>query len=54
MITGIGSREFDAEGRYIRADFGKEDRAVYPRLLAVDNEIVVPVNTTGLSRRGIT
>nr|WP_144421100.1 cytochrome c oxidase subunit II [Ahrensia marina] len=24
----------------------KEDRSVYPRLLAVDNEVVVPVNTT--------
>ena len=29
-----------------RASFGKEDRAAYPRLLAVDNEVVVPVNTT--------
>jgi cytochrome c oxidase subunit II len=28
-----------------RASAGKEDRAVYPRLLAVDNEVVVPVNT---------
>ncbi|MBX3583793.1 MAG: cytochrome c oxidase subunit II [Rhizobiaceae bacterium] len=28
-----------------RAEAGKEDRAVYPRLLAVDNEVVVPVNT---------
>lgn len=28
-----------------RADAGKEDKAVYPRLLAVDNEVVVPVNT---------
>ena len=28
-----------------RAAAGKEDRAVYPRLLAVDNEVVVPVNT---------
>jgi cytochrome c oxidase subunit 2 len=28
-----------------RAAAGKEDRAVYPRLLAVDNEMVVPVNT---------
>jgi len=27
-----------------RAAAGKEDRAVYPRLLAVDNEMVVPVN----------
>lgn len=27
-----------------RAAAGKEDRARYPRLLAVDNEIVVPVN----------
>ncbi|MEZ5810742.1 MAG: cytochrome c oxidase subunit II [Rhizobiaceae bacterium] len=29
-----------------RAAAGKEDKAVYPRLLAVDNEIVVPVGTT--------
>ncbi|MBX3576006.1 MAG: cytochrome c oxidase subunit II [Rhizobiaceae bacterium] len=29
-----------------RASLGKEDRGVYPRLLAVDNEMVVPVNTT--------
>jgi len=29
-----------------RAQYGKEDLAVYPRLLAVDNEVVVPVNTT--------
>ncbi len=29
-----------------RAAAGKEDLAVYPRLLAVDNEMVVPVNTT--------
>jgi cytochrome c oxidase subunit 2 len=28
-----------------RAAAGKDDRAVYPRLLAVDNEMVVPVNT---------
>ncbi len=28
-----------------RAKAGKEDRALYPRLLAVDNELVVPVNT---------
>jgi cytochrome c oxidase subunit II len=28
-----------------RAAIGKEDRKVYPRLLAVDNELVVPVNT---------
>ncbi|MER9103008.1 cytochrome c oxidase subunit II [Mesorhizobium sp. M7A.F.Ca.US.010.02.1.1] len=28
-----------------RAGAGKEDRKVYPRLLAVDNELVVPVNT---------
>lgn len=26
-----------------RASLGKEDKAVYPRLLAVDNEVVVPV-----------
>ena len=29
-----------------RAGLGKEDKAVYPRLLAVDNEMVVPVDTT--------
>ncbi|WP_419913606.1 cytochrome c oxidase subunit II [Hoeflea sp.] len=29
-----------------RSDYGKEDRAEYPRLLAVDNEMVVPVDTT--------
>ncbi len=29
-----------------RASQGKEDMAAYPRLLAVDNEVVVPVNTT--------
>jgi cytochrome c oxidase subunit 2 len=29
-----------------RASYGKEDKAVYPRLLAVDNEIVVPIDTT--------
>ena len=29
-----------------RAGAGKEDMGTYPRLLAVDNEIVVPVNTT--------
>jgi cytochrome c oxidase subunit 2 len=29
-----------------RAATGKEDRKAYPRLLAVDNEMVVPVNTT--------
>ncbi len=29
-----------------RAAAGKQDLAVYPRLLAVDNEVVVPVNTT--------
>jgi len=28
-----------------RAGAGKEDRKLYPRLLAVDNELVVPVNT---------
>lgn len=28
-----------------RAAAGKEDRAVYPRLLAVDHEVVVPINT---------
>jgi len=29
----------------IRKEAGKQDLAVYPRLLAVDNEMVVPVNT---------
>lgn len=29
-----------------RADYGKEDMATYPRLLAVDNELVVPVGKT--------
>lgn len=29
-----------------RATYGKEDVAAYPRLLAVDNDIVVPVDTT--------
>ncbi|AYC99906.1 cytochrome c oxidase subunit II [Neorhizobium sp. NCHU2750] len=29
-----------------RAAAGKEDRAVYPRLLAVDNEMVIPVGKT--------
>lgn len=29
-----------------RAEYGKEDRAEYPRLLAVDNEMVVPVGMT--------
>jgi cytochrome c oxidase subunit 2 len=29
-----------------RAELGKEDIAQYPRLLAVDNEVVVPVDTT--------
>ena len=29
-----------------REALGKEDRELYPRLLAVDNEVVVPVNTT--------
>ncbi|QDZ03262.1 cytochrome c oxidase subunit II [Nitratireductor mangrovi] len=29
-----------------RAGLGKEDMAAYPRLLAVDNEVVVPVDTT--------
>lgn len=28
-----------------RATYGKEDKAAYPRLLAVDNDVVVPVNT---------
>lgn len=28
-----------------RKDAGKEDKVIYPRLLAVDNEVVVPVNT---------
>ena len=29
-----------------RAEYGKENKAVYPRLLAVDNEMVVPVGAT--------
>jgi cytochrome c oxidase subunit 2 len=29
-----------------RGDYGKEDVSAYPRLLAVDNEIVVPVDAT--------
>ncbi|MEZ2129315.1 MULTISPECIES: cytochrome c oxidase subunit II [unclassified Sinorhizobium] len=29
-----------------RAAAGKEDRSVYPRLLAVDNEMILPVNKT--------
>jgi cytochrome c oxidase subunit 2 len=29
-----------------RAAAGKEDRAVYPRLLAVDNEMIIPVGKT--------
>ncbi|WOC15329.1 cytochrome c oxidase subunit II [Pseudochrobactrum sp. MP213Fo] len=29
-----------------RAEAGKQDLAAYPRLLAVDNEVVVPVDTT--------
>ncbi|MFB2550883.1 cytochrome c oxidase subunit II [Ensifer soli] len=29
-----------------RASFGKEDKAAYPHLLAVDNDIVVPVGKT--------
>lgn len=29
-----------------RAEAGKEDLSVYPRLLTVDNEVVVPVDTT--------
>ncbi|QPC87016.1 cytochrome c oxidase subunit II [Mesorhizobium sp. NBSH29] len=33
-----------AEGDRVTA--GKEDKAVYPRLLAVDNEVVVPIETT--------
>jgi cytochrome c oxidase subunit II len=28
-----------------RATYGKEDKSAYPRLLAVDNEVVVPVDT---------
>lgn len=33
-------------GEENRAEMGKEDLSVYPRLLAVDNEVVVPVDTT--------
>ncbi|MCB1382495.1 MAG: cytochrome c oxidase subunit II [Notoacmeibacter sp.] len=46
--TGDNPLSFDSvlmkEGD--RAAMGKEDKDAYPRLLAVDNEIVVPVNTT--------
>ena len=34
------------DGDKDRAALGKEDKAKYPRLLAVDNELVVPVNKT--------
>lgn len=33
------------ENEEARAALGKTDRAQYPRLLAVDNDVVVPVNT---------
>ena len=33
------------ENEESRASLGKSDRAQYPRLLAVDNDVVVPVNT---------
>ena len=33
-----------SENEEARAALGKTDRAAYPRLLAVDNEVVVPVN----------
>jgi cytochrome c oxidase subunit 2 len=33
------------DGEEARAPLGKTDLSVYPRLLAVDNEVVVPVNT---------
>jgi cytochrome c oxidase subunit 2 len=33
------------ENEEVRAALGKTDRAAYPRLLAVDNEVVVPVDT---------
>ncbi|WP_265515916.1 cytochrome c oxidase subunit II [Nitratireductor luteus] len=39
-FTSLMLREGD------RPAAGKEDKSVYPRLLAVDNEVVVPVDTT--------
>ena len=39
-----GSAESKAEAMEEREEYGKTDIAKYPRLLAVDNELVVPVN----------
>lgn len=39
-FTSLMLKEQEREGA------GKEDKAAYPRLLAVDNEVVVPVDTT--------
>jgi len=39
-----GSEESKAEALEEREEYGKTDIAKYPRLLAVDNELVVPVN----------
>jgi cytochrome c oxidase subunit II len=45
----VGDAPFSFEGVMLtdenRAALGKEDLSVYPRLLAVDNEMVVPVDT---------
>ncbi len=41
---GAGLVQLGAADRRDPRRFRKEDKAVYPRLLAVDNEIVVPVN----------
>ncbi len=39
-----GSEQSKAEASKEREEYGKSDLAMYPRLLAVDNELVVPVN----------
>ncbi len=39
-----GTEESKAEAVSEREEYGKTDLAKYPRLLAVDNELVVPVN----------
>lgn len=41
-----GYEEAQAEERKVREELGKTDLSVYPRLLTVDNELVVPVNET--------
>ncbi len=39
-----GTKESKAEAMEERKEYGKTNIAMYPRLLAVDNEMVVPVN----------